>query len=145
MPAPDATAMPVLRHRSVRRRVFLLAVAMPLLTGLAPALGQVDYTGVPPAPASPDVYVVDTYVGTAAGTGPNVVTVTGSGTRPSVLPSQLGLGGTISLTDAAVGQAPIVDEGDHRLVTGWDVLTIAGLGLTAVVAFAVAAGRFRSP
>ncbi|MDQ4069863.1 MAG: hypothetical protein M3203_10410 [Actinomycetota bacterium] len=116
-----------------------------LLGGAAPALGQVDYTGVPPTAPPPDVYVVDTYVGAPAASSPGVVTSVGAGVRPSALPSQLATGGAIFVADAALGVAPAVDEGDRRLVTGWDVVTIGALGLTAVVAFAVAAARFRSP
>lgn len=145
MATPDATPMRGSRHRRVRRRLLLFAVgSMPLLTGVAPALGQVDYTGVPPTTAPPDVYVVDTYVGASGNTSPGVMILVGAGVPPSALPSQLASAGTISVADAALGAAPAVDEGDRRLVTGWDVVTIAALGLTAVVAFAAAA-RFRSP
>lgn len=132
------------QHRA-RRRLFLLAVgSMPLLMGVAPAQGQVGYTGVPPTTAPPDVYVVDTYGDTSPGAQPGVVTLVGAGVRPSALPSPIGSGGTISVADGALGEAPAVDEGDGRLVTGWDVLVIGALGLTAVVAFAVTAARFRS-
>lgn len=145
MRTPDDTLTRGSRHPRVRRGLFLLAMGSMALTGIAPALGQVDYTGVPPTTAPSDVYVVDAYVGTYAGASPATVTVVGAGVRASVLPSQLGSGGTISVADAALGDAPTVDEGGRRLVTGWDVLTLAALGLTAVVAFAVAAARFRSP
>lgn len=145
MPTPDANPAGASRHAGARRRLFLLAVGtMPLLTGVAPALGQAEYTGVLPTTPPPDVYVVDTYVGTSPGTSPGVVTLVGAGVRPSVFPSQLGSVGTISVADGALGDAPAVDEGDGRLVTGWDVLTIGALGLTAVVAFAVGGARFRS-
>ena len=143
MRTPDAAPMRASRHLPVVRRLLLLVVGpIALLSGVAPALGQVDYTGVPPITAPPDAYVVDTYVNTYAGTSPGAVTLVGAGPRPSA--SQVGSGGTISVANAALGEAPRVDEVDRRLVTGWDVLTIAALGLTAVVAFAVAAARFRS-
>lgn len=145
MRRPDRTAAPLSRRSRARRRLVLSAVgSLSLLTAVAPALGQVDYTGVPPTTAPPDVYVVDAYVGTSPGTSPGVVARVGAGARPSALASQVGSAGTLSVADGDPGDAPAVDEGDGRLVTGWDVLTIGALGLTAVVAFAIAAARFRS-
>lgn len=144
MPTPDANPVGVSGQPRVRLRLFLWAVGtMPLLAGVAPALGQDGYTGVPPTTAPPDVYVVDAYVGASPGTSPGVVTLVGAGVRPSALPSPLGSVGAISVADGALGDAPAVDEGHGRLVTGWDVFTIGALGVTAVVAFAAA--RFRSP
>lgn len=149
MRRPDRTAAPLSRRSRARRRLVLSAAgSLSLLTAVAPALGQVGYTGVPPTTAPPDVYVVDAYVGTSPGTSPGVVARVGAGARPSALASQVGSAGTVSVADGGPGDAPAVDEGDGggdgRLVTGWDVLTIGALGLTAVVAFAIAAARFRS-
>ncbi len=134
---------------SQRRRLGLLLVlwsaATLLLTGAAPALGQVDYAGVPPVPPVPDVYV-DTYVGTYAGSPLGAAPPVATAVRPPGPPPPGRSGGTMSVSSAALGEAPqALVEGDRRLVTGWDVVTIAALGLTAVVAFAISAARFRSP
>ena len=137
-------------RRSRQSRATLLLVfsagALLLLLGAAPASGQVDYTGVPPVPTGPDVYVVDTYVGTYAGNPPAVAPLVAAGFRPMGPPPLGGSGGTMSVASAALAEGPEATiEGDRSLVTGWDLVTMTALGLTAVVAFAISAARFRSP
>ncbi|MDQ3898098.1 MAG: hypothetical protein M3326_12810, partial [Actinomycetota bacterium] len=106
----------------------------------------------PASPPPADVYVVDPYVdpyvnpyvnpyvGASAAVGAPV----GDGVRRSGPPLS-GSGGTVSVTDAALGDPPTDrTEGDRRLVTGWDVVSITALGLTAVVGLSASAARFRS-
>ena len=123
--------------------LFLLAVAGLFVVAVpAPAVGQAEYTGIAPPVPPADPYVGSTYAGLSPGAGaPPVVAARSPGTPPgSRAPAILSVG------NAALGEAPeVVDEASHRLVTGWDLVTIGALGLTAVVAFAVSAARFRSP
>ena len=132
-------------RQSWRTLLFVSTAAASLLTGSAPAFGQVDYTGVPPVPPVPDVYVVDTYVGTYAGTPPGAAPPVAAGIRPAAPPLG-GSDGRTSVAGAALGEAPEpLVEGDRRVVTGWDLVTMTALGLTGLVAFAISAARFRSP
>lgn len=145
MHGPEGAAVRRPRHHR-GAMLFAFSAAASLLMGPGPAFGQVDYTGVPPAPPADDVYVVETYVGTYAGNPPAVASQVAAGVRPLGPPPLGGSGGTMSVASAALGEGPeAAIEGDRRLVTGWDVVTMTALGLTAVVAFAVSAARFRSP
>ena len=135
-PSPSAGRRPVLR--------FVLSTAVlsfaALMAGASPALAQVGYTGIPAPPPPGDVYVqpvyVDPYTGVGAPPG-------GPGRLPAPLPS----GGPTGVMSVATGplddRPPTGDQGARAVVTGWDLVTLAGLGLTAVVAFAVSAGRSR--
>lgn len=129
----------------VRRLLFLLsASAVLVLAGAAPAASQAEYTGLPPA-GPHDAYVVDAYVGTYADTSPGIATLAEGGVRPPAPPLR-GSAGSVSVASAPFDDAPpTADQGDRRLVTAWDVITMIALGLTAVVAFATSAARFRSP
>ena len=144
MRQPDIRRVRRPRRPPVRTLLRILGLGgVLLLSGAAPALGQVDYTGVPPTVNPPDVYVVDTYVGTPASNSPGVVTLVSAGIRPPAMITPTGSPGTLSVADAAAADPP-VNEGDRRLVTGWDLVTVAGLGVTALAAFAVSGLRFRS-
>ena len=115
-------------NRSLRTAiVFFAHTATLLLAGTSAAVAQVGYTGVP----SPST---DTYVGTYVGPSSAVGTAAGGGGATRVA--------SVANTpqpDAAQATEP----SERRVVTGWDLVTIAALGLAAVVAFAVSAGRFR--
>lgn len=145
MPRPDGAGVRRPAPAGARRLLLLLPAGIVLLlAGAAPALGQAGYTGLPPA-APQDAYVVEAYVATYAGTPPGVAPPLGAAVR-SPAPPLSGSGGTVSVAGASLDDAPpAAGQGDRRLVTGWDVVTITALGLTAVVAFATSAARFRSP
>ena len=145
MRRPDAGPVRRPAPTGARRLLLLLSAGIVLLlAGAAPALSQAEYAGLPPAPPQ-DVYVVDAYVATYAGAPPGVAPPVGGGVRPLGPPPLSGSGGTVSVAGAPLDDAPpAADQGDRRLVTGWDVITITALGLTAVVAFATSAARFRS-
>ena len=133
--------------RAGARRLLLLLSAgiVLLLAGAAPALSQAEYTGLPPAPLQ-DAYVVEAFVAAYAGVSPGVPPSVGGAVRPLGPPPLSGSGGTVSVASSSLDDAPpAAAQGDRRLVTGWDVITITALGLTAVVAFATSAARFRSP
>ena len=125
------------------RLLFFVATAIFSLAGAPAALGQVDYVGIPPPTGDP--YIV-TYVGTYAGPSPQFGGPAGGAGQVLAPPvSQAGANGGISVSTAALGESPQpVDEGDGRLVTGWDLVTMAAIGLGALAALAVPAGRFRS-
>ena len=146
MRRPDPAGVRRPAPAGARRLLLLLSAGSALLlAGAAPALSQADYTGLPPAPPQ-DPYVIETYVGTSGNTSPGVAPPVGAGVRPPAPPPLTGSGGTVSVASAALDDAPPAPvQGDRRLVTGWDVVTITALGLTAVVAFATSAARFRSP
>lgn len=129
------------RGAKSRGLLFLLSVVAFVLLG-TPALGQAGYTGVPTPPPPGGMYVgpvsVDPYTGARA---PAVVLprlpAPDRGGEPS---------GPVSVASGRLDDlAPTPEQGKGSLVTGWDLVTLAGLGLTAVVAFAVSAGRFRAP
>lgn len=145
MRRPDPAGVPRPAPAGARRLLLLLSAGtVLLLAGAAPALSQAEYTGLPPAPPQ-DPYVLEAYVGTFGNTSPGVVTPVG-GVRPPGPPPLTGSAGTVSVANAPLDDAPpAAGQGDRRLVTGWDVVIITALGLTAVVAFATSAARFRSP
>ena len=117
--------------------IMLVLSAGILVVGGTPLAAQVGYTGVPAAP-SPDTYL-GTYVGTPSAVG----TVVGGTGAPVSVP-QGGAARTASVAHAPEDYAAEAAEpGDHSVVTGWDLVTIAALGLAGVVAFAVSAGRLR--
>ena len=146
MRRPDPSAVRRPAPAGARRLLFLLFAGSVLaLTGAAPALSQAEYTGLPLA-APQDAYVMEAYVATLNGASPGVAPPLGGPVRPPVPAPLAGSGGTVSVASASLDDAPpAADQGDRRLVTGWDVITITALGLTAVVAFATSAARFRSP
>ena len=130
------------RRRRVRlvmsTAAFLVAL---LVTGAPAALAQAGYTGVPPSPPPGDVYVEPVYVDPYSGVGAPPVVVA----RLPVVAPQRRPAGVMSVGAGPLdGLGPTSEQTDGRLVTGWDLVTLAGLGLTAVVAFAVSAGRIRS-
>lgn len=133
------------RSCRARRAALLLACGtVLLLSGATPARGQLGYTGVPPTSPSSDVYVGDTYAGLYLGPSPSVATAAGGVVRSSG-PASSGTAATLSVADAALNDGPPeMAEGDRRLVTPWDVVSIAALGLTAVAGLSASAGRFRS-
>jgi hypothetical protein len=133
------------RSRRTRRPLLLFALGtLLLLSGARPALGQLGYTGVPAASPPPDVYVGDPYVGPYVVASPGVAPPAGADVRspgpaPSAAPAAL------SVSDAALtDRPPDMVKGDRRLVTGWDVASIAALGLIAVAGLSASAGRLRS-
>lgn len=127
------------RSRPVRATLLLLMLSAGafLLAG-APALGQTGYTGVGPPPPPPG----DTYVGPYTG----IAAAPGVAARlPEPMPRGLA-DATVSVASRGLGGPPQTVDADRRnLVTGWDLVALASLGLTAVVAFAVSTGRLRSP
>lgn len=120
--------------------LLLLALAAFLLAG-GPALGQTGYTGVTPPPPPPpgDTYVDPVQAYPALGASPG-----GLARLPA--PAPAGSPGTAMSvgTENLNESAQPLDQGRGRLVTGWDLVIVAALGLTALVAFATTAGRFRS-
>lgn len=127
-------------RRSRRPRATLLLLTLSagafLLAG-APALGQTGYTGVEPPPPPGDTYV-GPYAGIATPPGVAVRLPTPTPQGPS--------GAAVSVATGALGDpGQTADPNRRNLVTGWDLVAVAALGLVAVVAFAVSAGRFRSP
>ena len=118
--------------------VFVLSLGTLLLAGTHSAMAQVDYTGVPSS-SSQDTYL-GTYVGPASAVGTAV-----AGTAPSAASvPQGGAGRTASVAGAPLPDSVEASElGERSVVTGWDLVTIGALGLTAVIAFALSAGRFR--
>lgn len=120
--------------------LVLLSAAAFVILG-TPALGQAPYTGVPTPPPPGDIYVEPVSVDPYTGARPPAVVLArlpapDRGGEPSGPVSV----GSRRLDDLA---AP-PEQGEGALVTGWDLVTLAGLGSTAVVAFAVSAGRFRA-
>ena len=136
MSRPDR--VPMKRSLPVRATiVFVLCGATLLLAGTPPTVAQVGYTGVPSPPPG-DIYV-GSYVGPASAVG----TGAGTGARAATVP-QGGAARTASVASAPQAEsAQATDPGERGVVTGWDLVTIAALGLTGVVAFAVSAARFR--
>lgn len=134
---------PHVRHGRTRLVVstgtFLVAL---LVAGAPAALAQVGYTGVPTSPPPGDVYVEPVYVDPYTGVGAPSPVV--AARLPAVAPQRRPAGvmsvDTRSLDDLRPASEPTAG----RLVTGWDLVTLAGLGLTAVVAFGVSAGRVRA-
>lgn len=136
MHGPDTAPTGSSRRVLARSLLFVLAAATFLLVGTQPALGQVDYTGVPTS-----VPPGDTYVGPYAGLSPGVASAALGTVRPPGPPSR---SASMSVGNAALGDVPsAAQRSDPRLVTGWDLVTMAALGLTGVVAFAVSAARYR--
>lgn len=129
-------------HRRVRLVVPTGAFLVGLLVAGAPgALAQAGYTGVPPSPPPGDAYVEPVYVDPYTGVGAPPVVVA----RLPVVAPQRQPAGVVSVgTGPLDGLGPTSEQTDGRLVTGWDLVTLAGLGLTAVLAFAVSAGRIRA-
>lgn len=118
--------------------VFLLAV---LAVGGSAALAQAGYTGVPVPPPPGDLYVDPVSVDPYTGVRPPTAVVA---RLPAPQPPS-GPNGVMSVATGRLDDLPPGGDGGNRaLVTGWDLVSLAGLGLTAVVAFAVSAGRFRA-
>lgn len=136
MRRPDGVVME--RSRRLRSTLLLLVLSpgAVLLAG-APAVGQTGYTGIGPPPPPPgDTYVVS-YPGIPTPSGVVVRLPEPAPRGPS--------GAAVSVQTQGLGDPPQTVGADRRnLVTGWDLVAVTGLGLTAVIAFAVSAGRFRS-
>ncbi len=130
-------------HRAGRRLLLLVLAGSFLLAAAPAALAQVGYTGVDPPPQTRDTDA-DPYVGlyVSPSQDPGMSTVSAgpfSAPRPSSA-----VGGAISVGNAALGDvSPPVEQGDG-LLTRSDLVTTTALGLTAVIAFAVATGRLGS-
>jgi hypothetical protein len=107
--------------------VFVAHAGTLLLAGTSAAVAQVGYTGLPSSPPS------ETYVGTYVGPPSAVGTVVGAGGAPRAA----------SVANTQPDAAEVTEPGERSVVTGWDLVTIAALGMAAVVGFAVSAGRFR--
>lgn len=135
MRRPDRAPLKSSRRRGPCGFLLVLLTGTVLLTGAPAALGQAGYTGVTPPPP-----IVDTYVGPYVGLGPPA-----GGAVQLATPRAQGAAGAAISVGNPLGDASAVDRGANRVVTGWDMVTIAALGFTAVIAFAVSAGRFRSP
>ena len=122
------------RHLRVTLLVFAVSAGTLLLVG-SPALAQTGYTGIPPT----DTYVgpVDTYVG--LGGSPR------AGVALSAPTPQGSTGGMITVgTEGLDGPPETLSDGRRNLVSGWDLITIAAVGLTVAVGFARSTGRFPS-
>ena len=129
--------------RRLRATVLLFAVcAGAVLLGASPAIAQAGYTGVPPVDTSVDpvgTYVepISTYVG--QGTSP------GTTVRLPQPTSNVRSGALVTVADKGLRAASPVDTGDSgNLVTGRDLVVMAGVGLSIVAGAAVSTGRFRS-
>lgn len=115
--------------------LLLFASAGTLLLIGSPAFAQTGYIGVPPV--DPYVVPVGSYVG--IGTSP------GAGVRSSGPTPQGSPGAVITVGTEGLGAPPdTLIVGRRSVVTGWDLVVIAAVGLTAVAGFAVPTGRFRS-
>lgn len=133
---------PHVRHGRTRLVVSTATFLVALLVAGAPAaLAQVGYTGVPPSPPPGDVYVEPVYVDPYTGAGAPPV---GAARLPAVAPQRRPAGAMSVDTGSPGDLRPTPEQTAGRLVTGWDLATLAGLGLTAVVAFGVSAGRIRA-
>ena len=144
MPQPDHVVTRRGRSRPTPGLPLMLALGtVLLLSGATPALGQLGYTGTPPAASPQDVYVGDPYVSPYVASSPGVAPPAGEAVRSAGLrPS--GTAAAVSVTDAALSDPPPdVVEGDGSVVTGWDVVAITALGLTAVAGLSASAGRLR--
>jgi hypothetical protein len=137
MRGPDGVAMRCALHRRVTI-AFALCVGTLLLAETHSAMAQVGYTGVP-LPPLPDTYI-GTYVGPASSVG---TVVAAPGPLAASVPQD------VVRRPASVANSPLdgaVEATAPRqrgVITGWDLATIGALGLTAVIAFALSAGRFR--
>lgn len=139
MRRPDRAPLKTSRHRGACGFLLVLMTGTVLLTGAPAALGQAGYTGVAPPPPIVDTYV-GPYVGPYVGLGPPA-----GGAVQLATPRAQGAAGPVISVGNPLGDPSAIDRGANRVVTGWDMVTIAALGFTAVIAFAVSAGRFRSP
>lgn len=137
MSRPDP--VPMMRSLPARATiVFALCAATLLLAGTPSTVAQVGYTGVPSPPPA-DIYV-GTYVGPASARG---TVVAGTGAQAATAP-QAGAARTALVGSPLQAEsAQATEPGERGVVTGRDLVTIAALGLTGVVAFALSARRFR--
>lgn len=128
------------RWTKAKGLLFVLSAGAFLLLG-TPALGQVQYTGVPTPPPPGEIYVEPVSVDPYTGVRPPAVVLA----RRPAPDAGGGPSGPVSVASRPLEDLTTTPEqGDGSLVTGWDLVTLAGLGLTAVVAFAVSAGRYRA-
>jgi len=120
-----------------RALLVALVAGIFLLIG-DPALAQTGYTGVG-LPPPPDTYVApiaDLYAGLGASPGEAV---------PFPAPTPRPSGEVITVSTERLGDPLLaLDQGRQGLFTGWDLVALAALGLTAAAGFAVAVGRSRS-
>lgn len=130
---------PMKRSLPLLASIVLVLCAGTFVPGGTPsAAAQVGYTGVPSSSST------DTYLGTYVGPPSAVGTVVANTGAPAASVPHGGAARTPSLAHASGDYAAEAAEpGDHSVVTGWDLVTIAALGLAGVVAFAVSAGRLR--
>jgi hypothetical protein len=129
--------------RRLRATVLLFAVcAGAVLLGGSPAVAQAGYTGVPPVDNSVDpvggyVEPISTYAG--LGTSP------GAAVRLPQPTPNVRSGALVTVADKGLRAASPADtRGSGNLVTGRDLLVMAGVGLSVVAGAAVSTGRFRS-
>ncbi len=140
MPRPDNAPPSPSRRIWVKAFVLLLGAGGFLLVGAPAALSQAEYTGVPAPPPPPDTYVDLVYVNPYAGPQSSPVALV---RLPAPSPEG-GEGGSLSVTTSPLdGSPPVLAQSGRRVVTGWDLVSVAGLGLAAVVGFLVVSRHFR--